>query len=123
MPILQNPNHEAFAVARVRGACLEDAYEDAGFVPHASHACRLAKRVEVAERMAELRREQAEAEDASAEGIIAALVRMAKDCGSLKTPAATKEARLNLLEAHRLRAEMAEGRHHDRSALSRDFSV
>ncbi len=121
MTILQNPRHEAFAHARVAGADLEQAYEDAGFAPDTSHACRLAKRPEVAERMAELRREQDEAEDASPRAIIAALVRMARDSEALKTPAGVKEARLNLLEAHRLRGVMAASRAGDRSIMARDF--
>ncbi len=118
MPILQNPRHEAFAQGRAEGAGLEQAYEDAGFVADTSHACRLAKRPEVAERVAELRREQDEAEDASPRAIVAALVRMARDSEALKTPAGVKEARLNLLEAHRLRDVMAASRASDRATMA-----
>ena len=114
MPILQNARHEAFAVARARGARLEDAYEDAGFVPDKAHACRLAKCAEVAERIADLRRERAEADDANPQAIIAALVRMARDAEAAKTPAGAKEARLNLLEAYRLRTQLEAARQTDR---------
>lgn len=113
MPILQNARHEAFAQARARGARLEDAYEDAGFVADEAHAFRLAKSAEVAKRIADLRREQAEADDASPQAIIAALVRMARDAEACKTPAGTKEARLNLLEAHRLRTQLEAARYAD----------
>ncbi|MEO8925870.1 MAG: hypothetical protein ABI306_01790, partial [Caulobacteraceae bacterium] len=92
----------------------ENAYEDAGFMPDKGHACRLAQRPEVAARIVELRREQEEAVDASPYAVIAALVRMAKDAETLKTPAAAKEARLNLLEAHRLRLVLAEERQLER---------
>ncbi|MGI9168882.1 MAG: hypothetical protein ACR2FH_01720 [Caulobacteraceae bacterium] len=121
MPILQNPRYEAFAQARVSGASLEQAYEDAGFAPDTSHACRLAKRPEVAERMAELLREQDEAEDASPRAIVAALVRMARDSEEPKTAAGVKEARLNLLEAHRLRNATEMTRTFDRATMKHNF--
>lgn len=114
MPILQNPRHEAFAASRVAGAKLEDAYEDAGFAPDKAHACRLAKRPEVAERIAELIREREEANAASPQAIITALVRMAKSIEDSKTPASVKEARLNLIEAYRLNADLALKRAFDR---------
>ncbi|MEP6967826.1 MAG: hypothetical protein ABI906_07075 [Pseudomonadota bacterium] len=116
MPNLQNSRHGAFAAARARGARLEDAYEDAGFVPDKSHACRLANRPEVAERVSELRREREGVDDAAPEAIIAALVRLAKDSEAAKTPAGMKEARLNLLEAHRLRIEQTATRRMDRGS-------
>ena len=55
MPTLQNPQHEAFAQARSRTVSLEDAFENAGYSPDRSHACRLAKRDDVSARIAELR--------------------------------------------------------------------
>ncbi|MHB8531024.1 MAG: hypothetical protein ACYC8V_16125, partial [Caulobacteraceae bacterium] len=60
MPILQDPRQEAFARLRAAGATLSDAYEDAGYVPDNGHPSRLAGRKEVAERIAELRAEQAD---------------------------------------------------------------
>jgi len=50
MPILQNARHEIFAQSRAKGARLEDAYEDAGFIPGNGHAGKLAQRPEVSER-------------------------------------------------------------------------
>ncbi len=114
MPVLQNPRHEAFAKARAGGVCLQDAYEDAGFVSSAAHASRLASQPEVAERIAELRRDRAAANDASPEAIIAALVRMGTDADAAKTPAGIKEARQALVEAYRLRKELAYDRFCDR---------
>ena len=114
MPILQNPRHEAFAKARAGGVRLEDAYEDAGFVASSAHASRLAGQPEVAERIAELRREREAANDASPEAIIAALVRMGTDADAAKTPAGAKEARQSLVEAARLRKELAYDRFCDR---------
>jgi hypothetical protein len=115
MPALQNARYEAFAQARARGAKLDDAYEDAGFGPANGHASRVALRSEVIERVAELRREQAEAEDASPQAIVAALVRMARASEALNTTAGVKEARQNLLEARRLQAALAWERVMDRS--------
>src|SRR5471030_1696296 len=117
MPTLQNAQHEAFALARAKGATLNDAYEDAGYAPGNGHASRVALREEVAGRIAELRREQAEAEDASPQAIIAALVRMAKANEALKSVEGMKEARLSLIEAHRLLAELASRRAADRVGL------
>ena len=117
MPTLQNVQYEAFATARAKGATLNDAYEDAGYAPGNGHASRVALREEVAERIAELRSVQAEAQDASPQSIIAALVRMAKTNEGLKSVEGTKEAPLNLIEAHRLLAELASRRAADRVGL------
>jgi hypothetical protein len=117
MPALDNPQYEAFAVARARGAFLEDAYEDAGYTAHNGHASRIANRLEVRERISELRREQAKAEESSPRAVIEALVRMARASESLNTAAGAKEARANLLEALRLAREMSDTRRHDRESL------
>ena len=120
MPILQNLRHEAFAQARARGALLDDAYEDAGFAPDNGHASRLAKRPEVAERIAELRAELAEAGDVSVRGMIAALVRIAKAAEALSTPAGVKEARLTMLEAFRLSDNLSTARAYERVDARKD---
>ena len=119
MPNLQNAQHEAFALTRAKGATLNDAYEDAGYAPGNGHASRVALREEVAERIAELRGAQAEAEDASPQAIIAALLRMSKANEGLKSVEGMKEARLNLIEAHRLLGELASRRANDRVGLRR----
>ncbi len=121
MPVLQNPSHEAFAKARSGGARLEDAYEDAGFAPDSGHACRLAKRPEVAERIAELRREREDTPDAGPEAIIAALMRLAKAAETDTTPGAVKEARLNLIEADRLRQALHQTREFDRGRIRHEI--
>jgi len=118
MPPLQNPSHEAFAQARSKGACLQDAYEDAGYPPDRSHACRLAKRDDVAARVAELRQAREKAEECEPHMIIDALIRMARDSEALKTAAGLKEARLNLLEANRLRVELTRSRNNERTQIS-----
>ena len=117
MPILQDLRREAFAKARAGGARLEDAYEDAGFEPDRAHACRLAKLPEVAARIAELRRENAGPDEAGALAVIAALLQMAKAGEGDTTPAAIKERRQNLLEAHRLCKDLALERDADRFAI------
>jgi hypothetical protein len=114
MPILQNPRHEAFAKARAEGARLQDAYEDAGFAHDRGHASRLAGQPQVAERIAELRAERADAADANPHAMIASLMRIAKACEDLATPAGLKEARLTLLEMRRPGAELAQERYMDR---------
>ncbi len=119
MPTLQKPEYETFAQARASGVKLEDAYEMAGYSTGQGHASRLASRPEIMERVTELRRERTEAEDARPAAIIAALVRLAKASEELKTPASLKEARLHLIEAHRLSADLAEVRRLDRVTLAR----
>ena len=114
MPILQNSQHEAFAKARARGARLEDAYEDAGFVHGHGNAGRLLEKPEVAARIGELRAEQAELADANMQGVIVSLLRMAKASEALATPAGVKEARLTLIEACRLSGDMAHLRSNER---------
>jgi hypothetical protein len=119
MPALNDFRHEAFAQACANGARFMDAYQDAGFSPDGSHASRLARRDDVAGRIAELRGARAAAEDSDPQTIIDALMRMARDSEALKTPAGVKEARLNMLEVHRLRAAVWENRNSDRNHIAR----
>jgi len=69
------------------------------------------------ERVAELRAQQADANDANAQAVIAELIRMAKAGEALKTPAGVKEARINLLEAHRLADTLAKTRRGERNQM------
>ena len=114
MPILQNARHEAFAQARAKGVRRDDAYEDAGFAPGNDHAWRLEARAEVAERIAELRAARADLSEANVESVIAALLRLARASEALETPAGVREARLTLLEACRLGANLAHERDSER---------
>jgi len=118
MPALNDTKHEAFAQACARGARFMDAYQDAGFAPDNSRASRLARRDEVAARIAELRQTRAAAEDSDPQTIIDALMRMARDSETLKTPAGVKEARINMLEAHRLREAIETNRKDDRCLIA-----
>ena len=111
MPVLQNLRHEKFAQARAIGTRLLEAYEDAGFVPDRSHAGRLERQADVAERIAELR---VSLEDAAPRTMIATLLRLAKASEDLGTPAGVKEARATLLEARRLIVEVTDERRTDR---------
>jgi hypothetical protein len=120
MPPIQNPQHETFAQARAKGATLDDAFENAGYPPDRSHACRLAKREDVAARIASLRAERDQAEDSQPQMIIDALVRMARDSEALKTPAGMKEARLNLLEADRLRTALTKYNNNERYQIYKE---
>ncbi|MGH6986044.1 MAG: hypothetical protein ACRED9_04290 [Caulobacteraceae bacterium] len=111
MPELLNPRHEAFARARSRGVRLQDAYEEAGYAPDRSHASRLAGRPEIAERIAELRHDRLQADPMT---IIGTLMRIAGELMSQGTVPAYKEARAALVEARRIRAEMAADFEQDR---------
>jgi hypothetical protein len=113
MPVLDNPRYERFAQARAKGARLDDAYEDAGFVLGKGHSSRLARRPEVAERIAELRAQRNVAEDVSPQKVIATLLHMAKAGEGSENAALVKEARLALLDAARLHAELASARRAD----------
>ena len=123
MPTLQNPQHEAFAQARARSVSLEDAFENAGYSPDRSHACRLAKRDDVAARVAELRAAREKVEESEPQAIIDALIRMARDSEVLKTPAGLKEARLNLLEADRLRTALTAYRNKERFQIHNEATA
>ena len=112
MPILTNARHEAFARARAQGAMLDDAYEDAGFAPCRGHGSRLAQQAEIAERIAELRTDEAAFSGASAQGVIIALMALVKD--KEISAASVKEARQTLLDAHRIHSELAEARKYER---------
>jgi hypothetical protein len=123
MPHLPNPRHESFAQARAKGARLDDAYEDAGFVLHRGHSSRLARRPEVAERIAELRADRNEAEAITPQRMIAALLRMAKAGEGSVNTARVKEARLALLDAARLQAAETDLRHRDQLVMIEQSAV
>lgn len=123
MPPIQNPQHEIFAQGRAKGATLDDAFESAGYPPDRSHACRLAKREDVAARIASLRAERDHAEGSQPQMIIDALARMARDSETLKTPACMKEARLNLLEADRLRTALTKYNDNERYHIFKESAA
>jgi len=122
MPILQDPRHEAFAQARARGALLIDAYESAGFVRHRGHPSRLALKDEVAERIAELRVLQTDIEDVSPLGLLASLRRIIKAGESSENPTLVNAARLAIVDASRLQAELASHHAHERKHLDWYFN-
>lgn len=121
MPTLTNTRYEFFAQARARGARLDDAYEDAGFVLNKGHPSRLARRPEVAQRIAELRVQRNEAEDISPHKVIATLLRMAKAGEASENASLLKEARLALLDAARLHGAMADARRLDQDDIADEF--
>ena len=114
MPTLIDPRYEAFAQARAKGFALEDAYEDAGFVSGNGHANRLARRPEVAARIAELRAAAEDVAGVTPQGIAAAMLRLAETCLALNTPAAAREARECLLEARNLMRLASDDRRRER---------
>ena len=106
MPALRDPRYEAFAQARAKGALLIDAYESAGFVRHRGHPSRLALKDEVAERIAELRTSQTELEDTTPRGLLASLRRIIKAGENSEVPALVNAARLAIVDASRIQAEL-----------------
>ena len=122
MATLQDPRHEAFAQARAKGALLIDAYESAGFVRHRGHPSRLALKDEVAERIAELRASQTEAEDVSLHGLLASLRRIIKAGESSENPALVNAARLAIVDASRIQAELVRHQVHERKHLDWVFN-
>ena len=122
MPTLRDHRHEAFAQARAKGALLIDAYESAGFVRHRGHPSRLALKDEVAERIAELRASQTEAEDVSLAGLLASLRRIIKAGENSEIPALVNAARLAIVDASRIQAELARHQAHEREHLDWVFN-
>ena len=122
MPALRDPRHEAFAQARAKGALLIDACESAGFVRHRGHPSRLALKDEVAERIAELRASQTEAEDVSLAGLLASLRRIIKAGEGSENPTLVNAARLAIVDASRIQAELARHQAHEREHLDWVFN-
>jgi hypothetical protein len=102
LPPLIDPRHEAFAVARARGANRKAAYVEAGFAPHRSGGSKLAARTKVAARIAELEQEAEAMRQATVKETIVRLMGLAEACAALKSAAGLKEAREARLEASRL---------------------
>jgi hypothetical protein len=108
MPALENPQYEVFAIARARGALLEDAYEDAGYSAHNGHAWRVANRPEVQARVDELRAERSRVEEAFPRTVINVLMHLAHVNDTRDTPAGSRETRASLLDALRIEREIAD---------------
>jgi len=121
MTTLQNPRYEAFAQARARGALLADAYESAGFVRHKGHPSRLACKTDVAERIAELRVQQTQIEDVSPIGLLASLRRIIKAGEESENPSLVNAARLAIVDASRLQADLAKMQVIDQWHIAKDF--
>jgi hypothetical protein len=100
---------------------LIDAYEAAGFVRHRGHPSRLALKDEVAERIAELRATQTEMEDTSLMGLLASLRRIIKVGESSENPALLNAARLAIVDASRIQAELARQQANERMHISNEF--
>jgi hypothetical protein len=123
MPALRDPRHEAFAQARAKGALLIDAYESAGFVRHRGHPSRLALKHDVAWRIAELRASQTEIEDTTPRGLVASLRRIIKAGESSENPALVNAARLAIVDASRIQAQLARLQAADRANIDKDFKA
>ncbi len=117
MPALDNPHYEVFAIARARGALLEDAYEDAGYAAGKGHAWRIAGRAEVQARIAELRAERTRVEEAFPRTVIKVLMHLAHVNDVLATPAGARETRASLLEALRIERAIADDRRKSQNEL------
>ena len=116
MPALRGPRYEAFAQARAGGALPIDAYESAGFVRHRGHPSRLALKDDVANRIAELRASQTEAEDVGL-GLLTSLRRAIKAGENSENPAVVNAARLAIVDASRIQAELARRQVYERRHL------
>jgi hypothetical protein len=122
MPALANPQHEVFAIARARGALLEDAYGEAGYAARKGHAWRIANRPEVQARIAELRAERSRVEEAFPRTIINVLMHLAQVNDERDTPAGSRETRASLLEALRLERQIADAKRRDQDNLMKTVS-
>ena len=122
MPVLHNPRYEAFAQARAKGALLIDAYESAGCVRHRGQPSRLASKDNVAERIAELLTMQTDIEDASPLGLLASLRRIIRAGEGSENPTLVNAARLAIVDASRLRAELARQHAAEQRQLDKEFN-
>ncbi len=107
-PPREKTQNEVFAIARARGALLEDAYEDAGYAARKGHAWRVANRPEVQARIAELRAERSRVEEVFPRTVINVLMHLAHVNDLLDTPAGARETRASLLEALRIERQIAD---------------
>src|SRR5580693_8917479 len=120
MPNLTNLRHEAFAQARAKGARLDEAFEAAGFVLIKGHSSRMARRPDVAERIAELRELKPGDKVATPVVVINALLHLAQAGIRAQNPGIVREARLALLDAGRLQAELDAQGGEDRAKIIRE---
>ncbi len=122
MPALENPQYEVFAIARARGALLEDAYGEAGYAARKGHAWRIANRPEVQARIAELRAERSRVEEAFPRTIINVLMHLAQVNDERDTTAGSRETRASLLEALRLERQVADAKRLEQDNLIKAVS-
>ena len=113
MAPLNNRRRERFAWAIAEGKSRDAAMAEAKYAPGRSNAHRIIHRDDVQRRIAEIMPSFALLSPANPAELILSLTRLARDCHALGTPAACREARLTLLEAHRLRQESGLNEHED----------
>ncbi len=87
MPPLPHPKREAFAQALASGATRRQAMLTAGYRPSPSHACRLAARPDVKERLAELLAAKAEATTESLAAVMAEMAALQAEAMAQQRPA------------------------------------
>lgn len=94
MPQLNNPRYERFAQGIARGLSQHAAYKHAGYSPNRlpkamrSEASKLAKKPEVATRIAELQHREAHRTGVTVDALLAELDRMLKIAMQIKAPSA-----------------------------------
>ena len=118
MPTLTDPRAEAFAVARARGANLEDAYDLAGFAGGQGHASRFAKRRQVAARIRELI-EAGHRQPITGPDIAFELQRMVQNFADFDTPQRMRETRETLMELRKMQMELEHQRGMERQMALR----
>ena len=121
MPTLRDPRHEAFAQARAKGALLIDAYEirRVRAPPGPSQPPRPEGRGGRADRRDS--RYANRAEDVSPAGLLASLRRIIKAGENSENPALVNAARLAIVDASRIQAELASQQAHEREASRLGF--
>jgi hypothetical protein len=102
---LADSRREAFALARAAGLSRIGAYRRAGYAPFRQAASRLARKPEVAARIAWLQAQEAKATGSDTETAIVRLLEMA-DGADLTTATGIREAREALAEARRVYIEL-----------------
>jgi hypothetical protein len=78
---------------------------EAGYRPNPTSAGRLERRPHVAARLAELRERDPDNADPAA--VVVRLLRLADACAAVGAAPALKEARLALMDAHRIQAQLS----------------
>lgn len=108
MPALSNPRHERFAQELAKGSSASDAYVTAGYKASRAAASRMSSKVNIADRVSEIRERASIRAEISIASVTARLERIADKAEAMGDSAGLSVARAAMMDAAKLNGLVVE---------------